>query len=163
MGRLSNPPETMETLAGQGLQRPRRREKIRAIRPRQAPAASETAAQETPGRLSNPGPRPIQRRLNAADIADLVAGYRAGQSLADLAKEFRIHHRTVTAHLEKCGVTQRMNTRKFSNDDVDEASRRYRVGESLATVGIAFNVDAATVRRELHRAGVTIRPRRGWN
>ena len=163
MGRLSNPAEPLETLVGQGLQSPRRRQNIRARRPRQAPAASETAPQETTGRLSNPGPRPIQRRLNAADIADLVAGYRAGQSLSDLAKEFRIHHRTVTAHLEQCGVTRRMNTRKFSNDDLDEASRRYRVGESLATVGIAFNVDAATVRRELHRAGVTIRPRRGWN
>lgn len=121
------------------------------------------AARETPGRLSNPEPRPIQRRLNAADIADLIAGYRAGQSLSDLAKEFRIHHHTVTAHLEHCGVTRRMNTRKFSNDDLDEAARRNRVGESLATVGIAFNVDAATLRRELHRAGVTIRPRRGWN
>ena len=101
--------------------------------------------------------------MNTTDIAKLVAGYRAGQSLSDLAKEFYIHHGTVAAHLERRGVRRRMNARKFTNDDVNEAARRYRAGESLATVGTALNVDAATVRRELHRAGVTIRPRRGWN
>ena len=163
MGRLSNPPEPLETLVGQGLQSPRPRQNTRARRQRQAHAAPETAAQETTGRLSNPAPRAIQRRLHTSDIAKLVARYRAGQSLSDLAKEFCIHHRTVAAHLEQSGVQRRMNARKFTNEDVDKAARRYRAGESLATVGIAFNVDAATVRRTLHRAGVTIRPRRGWN
>ena len=163
MGRLSNPPEPLETLTEQGLQSPGRRQKIRARRLRQAPAAPETIPQETTGRLSNPGPRPIQRRLNATDIAKLAAGYRTGQSLSDLAKQFRIHHRTVAAHLDHYGVQRRMNARKFTNNDVDEAARRYRAGESLATVGNALNVDAATVRRELQRAGITIRRRRGWN
>ncbi len=162
MGRLSNPPEPLETLTQQGLQNPGRRQKVRAGRPRQVPAAPETITQETTGRLSNPDPRPIQRRLNTTDIAKLAASYRAGQSLSNLAKQFRIHHRTVAAHLDHYGLPRRMNARKFTNKDVDEAARRYRAGESLATVGIAFNVDAATVRRELHRAGEMIRPRRGW-
>ena len=163
MGRLSNPPEAVETLTGQGFHGPRRHRKRGARRLREAPAAPETIAQETTGRLSNPSPRAIQRRLNTTDIARLVAGYLAGQTLSDLAKEFCIHHRTVAAHLEQRGVLRRINARKFTNNDVDEAARRYRAGESLATVGTAFNVDAATVRRELQRAGVTIRPRRGWN
>jgi hypothetical protein len=163
MGRLSNPPDPLETLTGQGSQGPRRRQNLRARRLRKARAAHETFAQETTGRLSNPGPRAIQRRLNTTDIAKLVAGYRAGESLADLAKEFCIHHRTVAAHLEQCGVPRRINTRQLTNNDVDQAARRYQAGQSLATVGIALNLDAATVRRELHRAGVAIRLRRGWN
>ena len=163
MGRLSNPPEAIETLTGQGFHGPRRHRKVDARRLREGPAEPETFAQETTGRLSNPGPRPIQRRLNTTDITRLVTGYRDGQSLSDLAKEFCIHHRTVAAHLEQCGIPRRINARKFTNNDVDQAARRYRAGESLATVANAFNVNAATVRRELHRAGVTIRPRRRWN
>ena len=163
MGRLSNPPEAVETLTAQGFHGPGRRRKVGARRLREGPAEPETFAQKTTGRLSNPRPRAIQRRLNTTEIGRLVAGYRAGQSLSDLAKEFCIHHRTVAAHLEQCGVPRRINARKFTNNDVDEAARRYRAGESLATVGNAFNVDAATVRRELQRAGVTIRRRRGWN
>ena len=128
MGRLSNPAEPLETPVGQGLQSPRRRQNIRARRPRQAPAASETAPQETTGRLSNPRSRPIQRRLNATDIADLVAGYRAGQTLSDLATQFCIHHRTVATHLEQCGVRRRMNTRKLTNDDIEEAALVTEVG-----------------------------------
>ena len=71
--------------------------------------------------------------MNTTDIAKLVAGYVAGRSLSDLAKEFCIHHRTVAAHLEQCGVQRRINARKFTNDDVEEAARRYRARDSLAT------------------------------
>ena len=163
MGRLSNPAEPLETLTPQGTHGHLRSRERRTKQPIHSPTGSESAVQENPGRLSNPGPRAIQRRLNTTDIARLIADYNAGQSLSNLAKKYSIHHRTVAAHLEECGVRRRMNKRKLTNDDVDEAARRYRAGESLATVGIAFNVDAATVRRELHRAEVAIRPPRGRN
>ena len=156
-------PRPWKPLPDKGFMALGRRRKVGARRLREGPAEPETFAQETTGRLSNPGPRAIQRRLHTTEIGRLVAGYRAGQSLSDLAKEFCIHHRTVAAHLEQCGVPRRINARKFTNNDVDEAARRYRAGESLARVGNAFNVDAATVRRELQRAGITIRRRRGWN
>ena len=97
--------------------------------------------------------------MSTTDIARLVAGYKAGQSLSILAMEYGIHRRTVAAHLEQRGVRRRVIQRKLTNEDVDEAARRYRAGESLATVGIALNVDAATVRRQLHAAGLTIRGR----
>ena len=121
MGRLSNPPEPLETLTEQDSQSPGRRRIFRAQPLRRAPAAPETIPQETPGRLSNPFPRPTQRRLDTTDIDKLAAGYRAGRSLSNLAKQFRIHHRTVAAHLDHCGVPHRMNARKLTNKDVDDA------------------------------------------
>jgi lambda repressor-like predicted transcriptional regulator len=114
------------------------------------------------GQLSNPGPRAIQRRLRAAEIDDLVTLYRAGRSLADLADNYGVHHRTVAAHLEQRGIQRRLNLPKMSEQDISDASRRYRAGDSLATVGKTHGVDAATVRRALVRAGVKIRPRRGF-
>jgi hypothetical protein len=91
----------------------------------------------------------------------LVAAYRAGRSLRDLAAEFGVHRRTVAALLESRGVPRRVNLRKLTADDVTDASHRYRAGDSLATIGDVCGVDAETVRRELVRAGVAIRRRRG--
>ena len=56
---------------------------------------------------------------------ELVAGYRAGRSLPDLAKDFGVHRRTVAAHLEQRGVQRRVNSRKMSE------RRHQRRGASL--------------------------------
>ena len=105
---------------------------------------------------------PVLRRLTRSEIEEVVSGYRSGRSLADLAREFGIHHRTVADHLERLGIARRVNLPKMSPADVYRAAARNRAGESLATVGEALNVDASTVQRTLRRAGVTIRPRPGW-
>jgi sulfur carrier protein ThiS len=162
LGRLSNPPDTIEALAAQGVKRSR---EPHAEPPKQAissPIPSESDAQETPGRLSNPPQRPVLRRLSEVEIDKLVCEYQAGRTLADLAAELGLHRRTVAAHLEARGVQRRVNRRKMTDDNLSEAARRYRAGDSLAKVASIFNIDAATVRRELQRAGVSIRPRRGW-
>lgn len=160
LGRLSNPPETLESIAGQGVEgarEPLEEPRKQAIC---SPVVAESDLQETPGRLSNPGRKVVQRRLNEVEIDQLVCEYQTGRTLADLAAELGIHHRTVAAHLEARGVPRRVNRRKMTDDDLSEAARRYREGDSLAKVALSFDVDAATVRRELHRAGVAIRPRR---
>lgn len=162
MGRLSNPPDTLETLTGQGVEGSAEDHEEPSKGAICSPIPSESDAQETPGQLTNPGRRPVLRRLNEVEIDRLVCEYQAGRTLADLASELDIHRRTVAAHLEGRGVQRRVNRRKISKDDIDEAARRYRGGDSLAKVALAFDVDAATVRRELHRAGVAIRLRRGW-
>jgi len=99
--------------------------------------------------------------LTPSQIEDVVAGYQSGRSLADLAQEFDIHHRTVAGHLERLGVARRVNLTKMSPADVRFAAICYRAGESLATVGKVLNVDASTVQRALKRAGVMIRQRPG--
>ena len=118
---------------------------------------------EEPGRLSNPTPRPVQRRLDSSEVDQLVAEYLAGRTLRELAGILGVHHRTIAGHLEQRGAKRRANPRKMSTLDVLAAARRYETGDSLATVAQTFNVDTATSRRELPRAGVAIRPRRGWS
>jgi hypothetical protein len=66
-----------------------------------SPTASKSDAQETPGQLSNPRRRPVQRRLNEVDIDQLVREYQAGRTLADLASDYGLHHRTVAPHTSK--------------------------------------------------------------
>jgi len=66
------------------------------------------------GQLSNPGRRPVQRRLRGPEVDTVVALYQAGQSLRELAAELGIHHRTVAAHLDQRGVPRRVNRRKMT-------------------------------------------------
>lgn len=161
-GRLSNPSEAVETLADQGWNG-------RGSPPRPATAAVETSrigdrgeSSGEKGRLSNPGPDGVQRRLSDAEIEAIVGGYRAGRTLADLAAEFGVHPRTVADHLEARGVQRRVKRRKMSEGDITQAAARYRGGESLVLVASAFDVDSATLRRALLRVGVAIRSRPGW-
>ena len=126
-----------------------------------ATTARRMAPEET-GRLSNPAPRPVQRRLGGFEVKRLATEYQAGKSLRLVAEGLGVHHATVAARLEQLGIRRRPNERKMSAGDVAEASEQYGAGHSLATVAASFGVDAATVRRELHRVGVTIQVRRGW-
>ena len=161
MGRLSNPPEPVETLVGQGVMGScellgRVPESLVG-----SACSSRSRRLEETGQLSNPARDQIQRRLTDADVDELVARHRAGQSLPAHADRFGVHRRTVAAHLERRGVQRRVNLRKMTDDDITDASHRHLLGDSFATIGRARGVDAATVRRELVRDGITIRPRRG--
>lgn len=185
MGRLSNPPDTLETVAQQGSRdAPATGGKspstaIRSSNP------SEDRGSNNKGQLSNPasmalcgdddganpptagrstrrpGP-PVQRRLTPSQLEAVAARYQSGRSLNDLAREFGVHHRTLADHLERLGIARRVNLPKLSAADVKRAATRYRAGESLAIVGKALNVDASTVQRALKRAGIKIRPRHGY-
>lgn len=158
-GQLSNPPTGPENRASPGVEA------------MLDPAASGlrdanyyystgaiSVARTNPGQHSYPQTFGVRRRPRASDIGDLVAGYQAGRFLRDLAAEFGIHHHTVAAHLERHGITRRLNIAKLGSDDVTETATRYRAGASLATVAAHFGVDVATVRRALHRSGEPIRP-----
>ncbi len=159
MGRLSNPPEPLQTVVTQGPRVRGRPRKVRSAAVREVTAAAEPVAAEDTGRLSNAGRRPVQRRLRSSEVDTLVARYEAGQSLRGLAAELGIHHRTVAAHLEQRAVPRRVNRPKMTARDVLPARRSHEAGDSLATIAPAFSVDAQTVRRELRRAGVETRPR----
>jgi transposase-like protein len=185
-GRLSNPPETLDSAAEQGLldsaaagRKARKALKRSSNRPvagdpndrgRLSNPASEvlsaddnSAHSPTVGRSTrdDPGP-PVQRHLTPSDFETVVAQYQCGRSLKDLAREFGVHHRTVADYLERLGIARRVNFPKLSPADVKRAAAQYGAGESLAAVGKVLKVDASTVQWALKRAGIPIRPRPGY-
>jgi hypothetical protein len=127
-----------------------------------SPTTSESDLQETPGRLSNPAPRPVQRRLSAGDIDDICAVYVSGTSIDALARSHRVNRTTIISHLDQHGVARRRVVRKMTDALVAEAAVEYLDGHSLAIVANKFNVAIRTLRREFNKAGITIRPRQGW-
>jgi hypothetical protein len=184
MGRLSNPPETLENLSEQGCHgsAPASRKTLKS--PKRSSSSPGRRDSNNKGQLSNPasmalcgdddaanpptaGPSarppgpPVQRRLTLSQLQAIAARYQSGRSLHDLAREFRVHHRTVADHLERLGIARRVSLPKLSAAEVNQAATRYRAGESLAIVGKALNVHASTVGRALKRAGIKVRPRPG--
>lgn len=183
-GRLSNPPDTLETVSEQGLlvepaadRKPQKAAKRSSRRP-------GAGGPDNKGQHSNPGSmalstdvdevdsptadgaarrptKPVQHRLTPSELEAMAAAYQHGRSLDELAREFGVHRRTVADHLERLGVARRVNLPKLTPTDIERAAIQYRAGDSLATVGKMLHVDASTVQRALKRAGETIRPRPG--
>jgi len=93
----------------------------------------------------------VQRRLSAADIADICASYIGGSSIDELARSYAVNRTTIITHLGQRGVPRRRVVRKMTDVQVAEAAARYREGHSLAAVADQFNVDARTLGREFRR------------
>ena len=81
-GRLSNPPEVVETLAGQGSQGPQRPSKGVGDARNRSSEGPSGLARDQEGRLSNP----VQRRLSEHDVDEIVSAYLDGSSIDSLAK-----------------------------------------------------------------------------
>jgi len=94
-----------------------------------------------------PHARQVQKRLDAASVDSLVDGYLAGQTVYELAAEFGIERRTVSAHLHRRGVP--MRRRGLSLAQKEEAFALRDRGWSLAQIGARFDVAAGTVRNHL--------------
>ncbi len=104
--------------------------------------------------------RPVQHRLRPEEIAELVAAYRAGGTIDELATRFSVHRTTVMGHLTRLDVARRR--RGLSAEQIGDAAKLYAQGWSLARVGERFAVSGETVRVAFQKAGVAIRPRQGW-
>lgn len=94
-----------------------------------------------------PGARQAQKRLDAASVDALVDGYLSGQTVYELAAEFCIERRTVSAHLHRRGVP--MRRRGLSLAQKEEAFALRDRGWSLAQIGARFDVAPGTVRSTL--------------
>ena len=158
MGRLSNPPEAVATIADQGRGERRRTSGRSEAALIEAPAHGGGMPQEETGRLSNP----VQRRLSRTEIEQLVGQYRHGSSIDTLSRRYEIHRTTVMHHLDQSDVARRTVARKMNDETVALAAAQYDRGASLAAVASAFGVHERTLAREFRRAGVATRPRRGW-
>lgn len=157
MGRLSNPPKTLEHLSEQGCHGSPRTSRETLKSPKRSSDSPGPRDSNNKGQLSNPAPMapcadedganpptagrstrrlgpPVQRRLTPSQLEAVAARYQSGRSLNDLAREFGVHHRTVADHLERLGIARRVTLPKLSAADVKGAATRYRAAESLAIV-----------------------------
>lgn len=96
-----------------------------------------------------PGTRQAQKRLDAGSVDALVHGYLSGQTVYELATDFGIERRTVSAHLHRRGVP--MRRRGLSLAQKEEALALRDRGWSLAKIGARFDVAPGTVLNGFRR------------
>ena len=99
--------------------------------------------------------RQVQRRLTAEQVDQLRSEYRAGASMKDLAKQWRLHRTTVAAHLRRGGVALRRQG--VPDARLSEAVRLYGEGWSCQRLAERHSCDDETVRQALKRAGGPLR------
>ena len=97
-----------------------------------------------------------QTLLRAEQIDELVARYRDGATLIELASRFGIHRRTVAEHLTRRKVPIRRRGR-FDPSRIHEAADLYDSGLTLVEVGLKVGAGPQAVRRALAEHGVPIR------
>ncbi|MGV1006060.1 MAG: hypothetical protein ACOYEV_15135 [Candidatus Nanopelagicales bacterium] len=102
-----------------------------------------------------------QTLLRPEQVDDLVAQYREGATLVELASRFGVNRRTVAMHLTRREVTIRRG--RFDPSRIHEAAGLYLNGLTLVEVGVKVGVGPQAVRQALASHGVVIRPggRRG--
>jgi len=89
----------------------------------------------------------------------MAARYAQGATVYELAEEFGIERRTVSARLKGAGVS--MRRRPATAEQVAEMVRLYESGQSLLKVGQHLGFDAKTVRARLLERGVVMRDSHG--
>jgi predicted HTH domain antitoxin len=99
--------------------------------------------------------RQQQRHLSDDEISLLVATYRAGSTIAELAAQLECDRKTVTRYLKLQCVEMRI--RRLTEVQIDEAVRLYESGMSLAKVGRLIGTVPKTVRSRLLERGVQLR------
>jgi predicted HTH domain antitoxin len=115
---------------------------------------------DAPEPMSTKRDRPRRaRQLGTDQIQKLIAGYRSGATVYELAEMLGIERRTVSAILRRNGVPMRRCG--LSDDQVEDATRLYDQGWSLARIGNRMDVTADTVRKRLLERGVAMRDTQG--
>ena len=102
--------------------------------------------------------RQRQRRLTAAQVAEMALKYDAGATVYELAAEFGCHRATLAERLKKAGV--KMHLKSPPDATIDEMPRLYELGLSLATIGKQLCASPQTVRRYVNGRGIPIRTAR---
>jgi hypothetical protein len=111
-----------------------------------------------PPTVDRPKPRRA-RQLDADQVRELIAGYRAGATVYELGDRFGIERRTVSNILHRHQVP--MRRRGLSPEQVDDAIHLYNLGWSLARVGQRLGVDHTTVLTKLRERGMPTRDPHG--
>ena len=103
------------------------------------------------------------RHLTQDQIDTLCDDFRAGASIAELARRHQLHRSTITHHLQEAGLKQPGRQYKLTDTQIQQAIQLYDSGLSLADVGHRLGVDAATIRNTFTRIKHPVRPRKGWD
>jgi len=103
--------------------------------------------------------RQRQRRLTAAQVAQLVAAYQAGADMKTLAQRWGVHRQTVAAHLRQAGVPLRQ--KGLTPEQIAEAASLYAGGWTLARLGGRYGCHPTVVLRAFQRTGTPRRDSHG--
>ena len=113
-----------------------------------------------PGPVIERREKQFHHRLRSEEIAQLIADYRSGVKVKELAVSYRINRDTVIEHVRRAGGIRHCYP-ALVPEEIIEAVQLYQCGQSLATVGRHFGINASTVRSALLRAGVPMRDCQG--
>ena len=103
--------------------------------------------------------RQRQKRLDENEIERLIAEYRTGLTIYQLATRFGCHRTTVSECLKARGI--QMRRRPLCEEQIIEAIRLYQSGLSVAKVADQVGAKSETVRLRLIERGVQMRDSRG--
>jgi len=95
-----------------------------------------------------------QKYLDRDEIDHLIAEYRAGSTIYELAERFGCHRQTVSRHLKAHGVQMRL--RPLTEEQIQEVVRLYESGLSLQGIGDQIGACKSTVRSKLVERGTKL-------
>ena len=112
--------------------------------------------------VSGVQPRPYRmtRRLNPAELEQVIELYRLGLSTYNLARRFGTDRHTITGHVHRGGVALRSRD-KLTRQVIEQAVQSYADGYSLATIGKQLGLSPTTVGKAITNAGVRLRDPHG--
>ena len=112
-----------------------------------------------PTELAQAPKRRHKRRLETAEIDQIVAEYTSGASTHEIAKTHSISKSRVAGLLRDQDV--KLRRQGLTAKQVSEAIQLYPAGRSLAWLAARYGVSPTTVARTLRRHGIALRPRLG--
>lgn len=86
------------------------------------------------------------RRLSSSEAAELVARYRGGEKIKDLAASYKIHRSTAMAHLRKAGE---LKHKGWTDETTAEARWLRDAGLTIAEIAVRLGRPPSTVQRRL--------------
>lgn len=90
-----------------------------------------------------------QHKYLSGDETDrLVASYRDGSTILELASDFGCDRKTVIRYL-KLNCVETRYRRLLSEEQIEESAALYEQGMSLAKLGKRFGVDPKTIKARL--------------
>lgn len=108
-------------------------------------------------RSAPPAPRSARagKQLPAETEQAIVAEYKAGQTMKEIAVRHGIHRVTVSEVLNRTGTEKR--PKSMSPAQAKRAAHLYASGLSLAGVGAQLGFNPTTIRVTLQRHGIVMR------
>ena len=103
--------------------------------------------------------RQHHRRLTPIQVSDLIARYREGATVYELAVEFNCHRTTVAERLKGEGIVMRRQSP--TAETVDAMIHSYESGLSLTEVGKQLGFSANTIRNWLRQRNIQLRDTHG--